>query len=240
MNRFLTCFPLVVLGLALASPAAAQTVINTNRVIDTIACTGQDVIVNGDKAELTLTGACGLVVVNGNKTRVTIEAAQGIQVNGNKNQVTWTRGVGGDRPSIKVLGNKNVVKRADSATSGPVAKAAESSSNSEAATSTSGAGRSPDLLPPSVMAFNENEVHKTYECGGSEVFVNGNENVLNFKGECGGVFVNGNRNTVTLHAAVSIQTKGNNNQVTWVSEVNGRPPSLSSPGTDNRVSRVAE
>ena len=72
------------------------------------------------------------------------------------------------------------------------------------------------------MAFNENGLHKTYECGGSDVLVNGN------------------KNTVTVHTAASILTKGNNNHVTWVSGVSGTSPSLSNPGRDNWASRVAE
>ncbi len=84
-------------------------VLKDNHEQKTVECQGEDVDVDGNFIELTLTGECGTVRVNGNKNDVTIDAAAAISIPGNGNSVSWRQGVGGSDPKVSNLGNGNEV-----------------------------------------------------------------------------------------------------------------------------------
>jgi hypothetical protein len=77
----------------------APLVFNDEDSTGTYDCAGQNVTVNGDDADLRLTGRCGTVVVNGERDRVVVEDAEVIVVNGEDARVTYS----GD-PEVAVTG----------------------------------------------------------------------------------------------------------------------------------------
>jgi hypothetical protein len=87
-------------------------VIDDNAKTETIDCAGNDVTVDGNLNKLSLTGECRNVDVNGNGNVVGVEAAVAISLLGNRNTVTWRRGVAGKDPRVSNLGNGNTVSRA--------------------------------------------------------------------------------------------------------------------------------
>ena len=128
MRRFGMGVMMGVAMLGLSASAAAQTVVKENGAVRTIACDGGDVIVNGNKGDLTLTGNCKLLKINGNKNKVIFASTKKLVVKGNKNKavgvvkvkvkvvgnrnkVRWIRHEDGGRPTVKDKGNNNDVKK---------------------------------------------------------------------------------------------------------------------------------
>jgi hypothetical protein len=91
----------------------ADVTINKNEQKRTIDCNGGAVSINGDRNTLTLTGECSTLRVDGNDNIVTVEAVAEISTWGNRNKVTWTRGVGGKPPTISNPGTSNTIKKAE-------------------------------------------------------------------------------------------------------------------------------
>ena len=101
------CVPLV------ARADGNTTTIVKNNQTKAIACkTGEAIEVAGNKNSVTLSGECKSVVVSGNENTVTIEATGSIDTPGNKNKVTWRRGLDGKDASVTNLGNGNSVTHA--------------------------------------------------------------------------------------------------------------------------------
>ena len=82
---------------------------NLERTID---CRGRNVIVNSGRNKLTLRGECNTLTVHGEGNKITIEAVGTIKTEGNNNEVTWTKGLGGKNPKISDPGKNNVIRRA--------------------------------------------------------------------------------------------------------------------------------
>ncbi len=78
---------------------------------ETIACRGKDVTVDGNDNDLTLTGECGRVEVSGDANVVRVEVAAAIFALGDRNKVTWARGIGGKAPKVTSLGSGNDISR---------------------------------------------------------------------------------------------------------------------------------
>ena len=82
---------------------------NLERTID---CRGRNVIVDGGHNKLTLRGECNTLTVNGEGNKITVEAVGTIKAEGNNNEVTWTKGLGGKNPRISNPGKGNVIRQA--------------------------------------------------------------------------------------------------------------------------------
>ena len=78
----------------------------------TIDCRGRNVIVNSGRNKLTLRGECNTLTVNGEGNKITVEAVGTIKTEGNNNEVTWTKGLGGKNPRISNPGKDNVIRQA--------------------------------------------------------------------------------------------------------------------------------
>lgn len=87
----------------------AAIVVSDNRVARTVDCAGGSVTVDGNGNTLSLNGECPSVEVNGNGNVLRVEAAGSISVMGNRNTVTWSRGIGGSSPQVSNLGTGNSV-----------------------------------------------------------------------------------------------------------------------------------
>jgi len=78
----------------------------------TIDCRGRNVIVNGGENKLTLRGECNTLTVPGADNKITVEAVGTIKTEGNNNEVTWTKGLGGKNPKISNTGKGNIIRQA--------------------------------------------------------------------------------------------------------------------------------
>ena len=78
----------------------------------TIDCRGRNVIVNGGDNKLTLRGECNSLTVPGSGNKITVDAVGTIKTEGNDNEVTWTKGLGGKNPKISNPGKGNVIRQA--------------------------------------------------------------------------------------------------------------------------------
>jgi hypothetical protein len=85
-----------------------------NKQTVTHACTGGNVqvLIAGNKNTVTLTGDCAKVSVTGNRNIVTVDGVGEVNVMGNKNTLTWKRGIGGKKAKVSNTGNGNKVRRA--------------------------------------------------------------------------------------------------------------------------------
>jgi hypothetical protein len=87
------------------------------------------------------------------------------------------------------------------------------------------------------IVINDDELTKTIKCQGDEVIVYGNENELTIKGECSRLYVPGNENIIKVEAVAAIDTPGNENIVYWQKGMDGKKPSISNLGTDNKIKK---
>ena len=86
--------------------------IDEGNLVRTIDCHGRNVIVNSGRNKLTLRGECNTLTVNGEGNKITVEAVGTIKAEGNNNEVTWTKGLGGKNPRISNPGKGNVIRQA--------------------------------------------------------------------------------------------------------------------------------
>jgi hypothetical protein len=99
-----------ILSAPLVARADGSTTIVKNNQSKSIVCkTGDAIEVAGNKNSVALSGECKSVVVSGNENTVTIEAAGSIDTPGNKNKVSWRRGLEGKDATLSNLGNGNTV-----------------------------------------------------------------------------------------------------------------------------------
>ena len=87
-------------------------VLDEGNLVRTIDCRGRNVVVNGGNNKLTLRGECNTLTVTGAGNKITVEEVGAIITEGNDNEVTWTRGLGGKNPKISNTGKGNVIKQA--------------------------------------------------------------------------------------------------------------------------------
>ena len=88
--------------------------IDEGSLVRTIDCRGRNVIVNSGDNKLTLRGECNTLTVFGARNKITVEAVGTIKTEGNNNDVTWTKGLGGKSPKISNPGMDNVIRQAKS------------------------------------------------------------------------------------------------------------------------------
>lgn len=109
-----------------ASAAAADVMVVDNNQKLTVDCAkDKTVTVAGNKATITLNGTCEAVIVSGNHASVKgssvrflvsgndntvdVDAADEIQVTGNKNTVSYKKGIKAKAPRVSNPGNNNTV-----------------------------------------------------------------------------------------------------------------------------------
>jgi len=109
--------------------AAADVSIEDNDKTVAVDCAkDKNVSISGNKATVTLTGVCDTVSVSGNEitlagsaTRVSVsgndnnvalDGVDALAASGNKNKVTWKKGVKKAKPKISNTGNGNKVAKA--------------------------------------------------------------------------------------------------------------------------------
>jgi hypothetical protein len=100
-----------IVGRTTGRSGGAKIVISDNRLTKTIECAGRDVSIDGNLNALSFLGECGSVEVSGNGNVVRIEAAAAIETLGNRNTVTWERGLAGKNPAVSNLGTGNSISR---------------------------------------------------------------------------------------------------------------------------------
>ena len=120
----------LVLASLLLAPALAfaDVAIEDNEQTVTVDCEkDKTVSITGNKATVTLTGVCDLLAVSGNDAIITgsaakvavagnnnqvkLEAVDRIATPGNKNIVTWKKGVTKAKPKVSNPGNKNKISK---------------------------------------------------------------------------------------------------------------------------------
>lgn len=79
--------------------------------------------------------------------------------------------------------------------------------------------------------------NQSYECKGRSFEVAGTSNTVNLTGDCQSLRVAGTANRVSVESVATINVGGIRNQVTWERGVNDKPPSISTSGIDNSVSK---
>lgn len=70
------------------------------------------VMVNGDAKEVNLKGACGQLMINGNNNKITAVALTEIIVNGQGNNVQYSKYANGKKPLVKDNGGGSTVMKA--------------------------------------------------------------------------------------------------------------------------------
>ncbi len=90
-----------------------------------------------------------------------------------------------------------------------------------------------------VIVVNENHIRKVFDCKGDRVVIDGAGNEIVLNGECKEVAVDGDDNKVSITASLSIEVDGNDNAITWSTELNGKAPRVTTSGMRNTVERVA-
>jgi hypothetical protein len=105
---------LSVLPAAALAGGTAHTVVDNNHTTSIACKTGDSAEIAGNGNKVTVTGECANVRVTGNSNTVSIDAAESIDVLGNKNTVTWKRGLGGKDAAVSNPGTDNKVARAKS------------------------------------------------------------------------------------------------------------------------------
>lgn len=106
--------PKIVESPTAATAGKATIAITDSNKTQTIEADGKDVAIEGNHNKITLSGACHALTVNGSDNLVTAEALGSVSTPGNRNKVTWTKAVDGEKPQITDVGSDNKLgKRAD-------------------------------------------------------------------------------------------------------------------------------
>lgn len=252
-SQKLVIFVFVVLCFSIWGLDAKKIVIDKNELTKTIHCDGDEVIVNGNENELTIKGECSRLYVPGNKNIIEVEAVAVIDTPGNKNTVTWEKGIDGKKPSIRNLGTKNKINRgaADDEAEDEEEEEEESHSADDMGVSKTvdDALSKLDILGKSkrrssgdkkVIDITGNREKKTLTLKGQKLVITGNFNKLKVKGFCRELLVRGNSNVVTIAAVGKITALGSMNKVYWQNGLDDEDPSISNIGTNNEISQIEE
>lgn len=250
-SQKLVIFVFVVLCLTVWGLDAKKIVIEENELTKTIHCDGDEVVVKGNENNLTIKGECSKLYVPGNKNIINVEAVAVIDTLGNKNTVTWEKGIDGKEPSISNLGTKNKIKR------GAVEEEAEEEEEEEhhhhsaddmgvsktvdkALSKLDVLGKGKSSGDDNVIEITGNKEDKTLKLKGQKLIITGNFNNLKVKGFCSELLVRGNSNVVKIAAVGKITALGNMNKVYWQNGLDDENPSISNIGTNNKITQVEE
>jgi hypothetical protein len=178
-----------------------------------------------------------------------------IDTPGNKNTVTWEKGIDGKKPSISNLGTKNKIKKAEVEEEAEEEEEEEDESKSSDDMGISktvdsalskldilGKGKKASKSSGSkkVIDITGNMDKKTLTLKGEKLIITGNFNKLKVKGFCSELLVRGNSNVVKIAAVGKITALGNLNKVYWQSGLDDENPSISNIGTNNEISQIEE
>lgn len=80
-----------------------------SRVSQTVACDGRPIVLQGNRTEMTLQGACWWVVLAGSHNDVTVDMASGgrFYITGSNNDVSWRQAERGTPPYMQNRGVGN-------------------------------------------------------------------------------------------------------------------------------------
>jgi hypothetical protein len=210
------------------------------------------VVVNGNENNLTIKGECSKLYVPGNKNIINVEAVAVIDTLGNKNTVTWEKGIDGKKPSIRNLGTKNKIKKAESDEEAEDEEEEDESHTSDdmgvaktvddalSKLDVLGKGKKGSSGGKKVIDITGNREDKTLKLKGQKLIVTGNFNNLKVKGFCSELLVRGNSNVVKIAAVGKITALGNMNKVYWKNGLDDEDPSISNIGTNNEISQIEE
>jgi hypothetical protein len=247
----------VVLCFSIWGLDAKKIVIYDNELTKTIHCQDDEVIVNGNENELTIKGECSRLYVPGNKNIIKVEAVAAIDTPGNKNTVSWEKGIEGKKPSIRNLGTDNKIKKAAAEEEAEEEEEEEDESHSSDDMGVSktvenalskldilGKGKKGSAGKSSgdkkVIEITGNREKKTLTLKGEKLIITGNFNKLKVKGFCSELLVRGNANVVKIAAVGYIKALGSMNKVYWQNGLDDENPSISNIGTNNEISQVEE
>ena len=106
--------PKIVESPTAATAGKATIAITDSDKTQTIEADGKDVAIEGNHNKIVLSGACHALTISGSDNQVTAEALATVTTPGNRNKVTWTKAVDGEKPQITDLGSENSLgKRAN-------------------------------------------------------------------------------------------------------------------------------
>lgn len=94
------------------------------------------------------------------------------------------------------------------------------------------AGASAAPAPPEIRVHGDE--HKTYDCRGGSITIDGGSNVLTLR-NCSRVVVDGGENTIDAGYVDAIEISGAENRVTWWERADGRRPRITNDGDDNVI-----
>ena len=99
-----------------AAAAAGAQLTGSNQTLSHECLSGERVELVGDTNIVTITGECVGLSVEGNGNQVTIEVVDEIRLQGESNDIRWSRGLTVDRPNMLETGGRNTVseRRSDS------------------------------------------------------------------------------------------------------------------------------
>jgi Protein of unknown function (DUF3060) len=103
----LSLLPLIAIGRA---APAGQSILENHRTL-TFDCQGGYVRVDGNLNVLTITGSCTVLTVEGNKNKIRVATVGSIVLDGNQNQVSWSKALTGARPVVSNTGSGNSVSK---------------------------------------------------------------------------------------------------------------------------------
>jgi hypothetical protein len=248
-------FVLMVFCFSIWGLDAKEIVIDKNEQTKTIHCDGDDVIVRGNQNDLMIKGECNRLYVPGNKNIIYVEAVAKIDTPGNKNTVTWEKGIDGKKPSISNLGTKNKIKKAEV---DEEAEDEEEEEDEKPASDDMGVSKTVDKAlskldvlgkgkkvskyssDDKVIEITGNMERKTLNLKGQKLIITGNFNKLKVKGTCSELLVRGNSNVIKIVAVGIINAVGNMNKVYWQNGLDDEDPNISNIGTNNEISQIED
>ena len=179
-------FLLVFAVLSVPGVAAAATV-QADSASRSVACGGEDAVVEGSRNDITFTGSCRSLAVRGDGNAITVELIPGaaLDIQGNGNRVGYS--VGG-LPAVQVAGSGTDVQRI---------------------------GDAPASATP--IALTGDGMVLDLDCAGRDVVIRGNGSQYILRGGCRSVIANGNGNHIhaELQAGARVVAEGNDTRFVY-------------------------
>ncbi len=179
-------------GLAATLSAASAATVQGDGTTSTVACAGDDAVVEGSRNDVTFTGGCRGLVVRGDGNTITVELAPGarLDLQGNANRIRYA--IGAPQP-MQVSGSSTELLRI--------------------------AAPPP---PPSVPIALIGDGHELdIDCAGRDVVIRGNRSRYLLRGFCRSVTANGDGNRIRAELAAGARATIEGNDTSFVYAVAG-------------------